>query len=251
MVGLGALALLGGCLIVLLARAVMAPRAFVKSLSLKRFVGTLLDSGVAAGAILLSAVLAWMLFGVHPHRLAMSHGDRGSYGVISDDRFMAEGVAVKRFTAVYVPSRIISVVGIPWPVPESLEVEVVYQGRGGAEETWEHTFLLACDEESACVPVYRLTGVQLCAERDEGRSTPACGPFVYLGNKGWPMVLPRPPVRAPLPDLVPSPGPVPNPSPTPTPPVKRENNLFRVAPGAIIALAPPVHKAGRFSALPW
>ncbi|MCC6404970.1 MAG: hypothetical protein IT405_01110 [Candidatus Yanofskybacteria bacterium] len=240
-VGLGSIALLGVCLSILLMRAVGHPRAFVRSLSLIGLARTVLSAIVTTGAVLLSMALSWVAFGIRPHRLDTARGELGAYGVVHDDRFMAEGVTVVRFNAVYVPSRVISVLGIPWPVPESVEVEVVYRRGTGSQKTWEHTYLISCEEDKGCVPLYQLTGIQLCAETDNLRSTPACGPFVFLRGQILPSLSGRPPLRPSEPPTLPQ------------RPQKPKKDELGGAPKSLIASAPPrlFIRAGRFLFYAW
>ncbi|MCC6405422.1 MAG: hypothetical protein IT405_03485 [Candidatus Yanofskybacteria bacterium] len=240
-VGLGSIALLGTCLLIVLVRAILNPRALLRSFSFRGLAWSALSAIGAAGAVLASLALSWIAFGIRPHRLDMARGDRGAYGIIHDDRFMAEGVTVLSFTAVYVPSRVISVFGVPWPVPESVEVEVVYRRKGGPRETWEHTYLISCEEDKGCVPLYQLTGIQLCAETDEGRRTPACGPFVFLRGQILPSLNGRPPVPSPQ-----SPAP-------PQQPQKPKKDELGLAPRSLIASTSPrlFIRAGRFLFPAW
>lgn len=164
---------------------------------------------LAAAAFLMTVgVFLWMLIDVHWHMLPVVH-EAGTYGNIELPRILTPRTEVVRFDVVRVPSRIVRVGNLfVWPLPEEIYVQLVYRDPVGIQHTWEHTYIVGCEDKGACQPLRVLNGVMLFGDDGQGK----------LKLDGWVYFRPDAPANAPQYAAPASPTPSPNP---PAPPSRR------------------------------
>ncbi len=204
----------------------------------------LIEASLVTVVLLLATAIWWTKFGVRDYKLVMLSGEHGFYGVIEDPEVFIPGTKIISFDAVFVPSRIgrvlmrvLSPVGLLFPVAEVVEVSISYQLPHEKEvRTWERTYWLACSENALeCVTMYNLIGVMIRGPQlvfvDTGKD------WVYLRGQ----LIPRNSGGSPKAQPTPSPSPQRYRRPQPTPPA----GILEVR-----VHVPPVHKAGRIFFIP-
>ena len=179
------------CIIVLAVRFDRSRGVARKRLSAWSALRVLGEAIVAAACLILVLGLCWTYFGIKRHRLPMTAGDFGRYGVIEDARRFVPGTKILKFEAVYMPSRILWLqvplqhfewMAVPWPVPETVQAHIEYQRPYHGPEEFDQTYLLACSTKNRrdCVALYQLIGIQICGkEVDADGHGGECG-YVYL-----------------------------------------------------------------------
>ncbi len=104
----------------------------------------------------------WSFFVVYRHLLPMRHAEHGDFGLIELKEIADSRILVEEFSAVKVPSRVVRLSRyLTWPVPEVMEVSVIYRDLSGNRCSWQWTYLLACDDAGDCQPIGTLRGVGL------------------------------------------------------------------------------------------
>jgi hypothetical protein len=171
----------------------------------------LMDCAAATLFLMVMALLWWTLFGIRMHRIPLSRGAVGDYGIIELPGLIGADTEIIEFSAIRVPSRVIAIGSwLRWPVPEVLEVAIrVRQSDSDVVEYWECTYLLACDADGGCKPMSTLRGIILYGLGENGA-------FV---DREWRYFQEARPLQE---KAVPSPALPPNaPEPIPPPPPDR------------------------------
>lgn len=224
-VGLGCVALLLACGAVLMVRAFRSPGEILKRLSVWNAVKVLGEAFIVVVCLAFVVGVCWTYFGIGWHRLPMTVGDMGRYGVIEDAKRFVPGTKIIKFEPLYVPSRIVWVrvplqyferAAVPWPVPETIDVHIEYQRPNHAPEEFDQTYLLACSvkEKRDCIALYQLIGMMFHGKGVDADGQGGEYKYVYLRGQ----LLPQ--HGGAFPGSQPAPPAPPKPSPPKRPPMR-------------------------------